>query len=128
MNLELSISCARYRIILAAHTESMHVYGILYTRIYGIIILQAYEYGIRYPQNVFLFYGWYADNWWVGTGSQQEEYLRTMYPSCTAEQRASVVAYSLAALQAEFLADQNESAVIDSGIVSVHNSHYMQQC
>lgn len=51
-----------------------------------------------------------------------------MYPSCTAEQRASVVAYSLAALQAEFLADQNESAVIDSGIVSVHNSHCMQQC
>ena len=72
---------------------------------------------------MFLFYGWYSDNWWVGTEKEQE-CLRVMYPGCTAEQRASVAVYSLAPLQAEFLVDQDESAVIDSGIVS----YYVNRC
>ena len=79
--------------------------------------MQAVEHGIRYPHHVFLFYGWYTSNWWLGTEQEQDE-LRTMYPNCTPEQRASVVSYSLAPLQAEFLEDQNKSAVISSGIVS----------
>ena len=79
--------------------------------------LQAYEHGIHYPQYTFLFYGWYGPNWWIGTAKEQE-YLRTIYPDCTREQRASVVRYSLAPLQAEFLVDQDESTVISSGIVS----------
>ena len=81
------------------------------------ICMQAYEFGMRYPQHVFLFYGWYANNWWLGT-EQEQCLLRTMYPDCTPEQRASVVPYSLAPLQAEFLEDQNKSAIISSGIVS----------
>ena len=81
--------------------------------------MQASEYGIRYPQYIFLFYGWYAKNWWVGT-EEEQELLRNMpmYSKCTPEQRASVVPYSLAPLQAEFLDDQNESTIISSGIVS----------
>ena len=53
----------------------------------------------------------------MGT-EEEEEYLRTIYPDCTPEQRASVVPYSLALLQAESLDDQDESTVISSGIVS----------
>ena len=79
--------------------------------------MQAYEHGIHYPRNLFLFLGWHTDNWWIGTEREQED-IRRVYPGCTAEQRASVVAYSLAPLQSEFLVDQDESTVIDSGIVS----------
>ena len=78
-------------------------------------LLQAYEHGIRYPQYLFLFYGWYSDNWWVGTESEQKD-ISERYPGCTVKQRESVVPYSLAPLQAEFL--MNESIEIDSGIVS----------
>ena len=87
---------------------------------YHNIGLQAYQHGIHYPQNMFLFYGWYSDNWWMGTEDEQK-YLLREYPGCTAEQRASVLAYSLAPLQAEFLVDQDERAVIDSGIVSYYS-------
>ena len=81
--------------------------------------MQAFEHGIRYPQYMFLFYGWYESNWWVGT-EEEQNILRNMsaFSGCTAEQRASVVPYSLAPLQAEFLQDQNESTIISSGIVS----------
>jgi hypothetical protein len=55
----------------------------------------------------------------VGTKEEQDN-LRNMsaFSDCTPEQRASVVPYSLAPLTAEFLHDQNESAIISSGIVS----------
>ena len=81
--------------------------------------LQAFEYGIRYPQYIFLFYGWYTSNWWVGT-EEEQDLLRNIsaFSSCTAKQRASMVPYSLAPLQAEFLQDQNESTIISGGIVS----------
>ena len=81
--------------------------------------MQAFEDGIRYPQYIFLFYGWYENNWWVGT-EEEQDLLRNMsaFSGCTAEQRASVVPYSLAPLLAEFLQDQNESTIISSGIVS----------
>ena len=81
--------------------------------------LQAYKYNKKYPQNLFLFYGWYIDKWWVGTEEDQEN-LKKLYPDCTSEQIASVVPYSLAPLQAEFLMDLNESTVISSGIVSFY--------
>jgi hypothetical protein len=87
--------------------------------------MQAFEYGIRYPQYIFLLYGWYSPNWWVGTKEEQDN-LRNIpaFSDCTVEQRASVVRYSLAPLTAEFLHDQNESAIISSGIVSYESQYY----
>ena len=85
----------------------------------NLYYVQAFEHNIRYPQYIFLFYGWYDSEWWVGTEKEQELLRNTsMYSDCTVEQRASVVPYSLAPLQAEFLDDQNKSAIISSGIVS----------
>lgn len=79
--------------------------------------LQAYEHNKRYPQYLFLFYGWYIDKWWIGT-EEDQKYLHKLYPNCTSEHIASILPYSLAPLRAEFLSDQNESTIIDSGIVS----------
>ena len=79
--------------------------------------LQAYKHKKRYPQYLFLFLGWYDENWWTLTGEAQES-VHELYPDCTSEHIASVVPYSLAPLLAEFLVDQNESTVTDSGIVS----------
>ena len=72
--------------------------------------LQAYEQGILYPRYIFLFYGWYVDNWWVGSDSENL--------TCTAEQRAMVVRSTLAPVQDEFITDCSKTA--NSGIVSTH--------
>ena len=92
----------------------------------NVNLLQAFEYGIQYPQYIFLFYGWYSSNWWVGT-EEEQDLLGNMsaFSDCTAEQRASVVPYSLAPLQAEFLEDQNKSTIISSGIVSLKSMQTM---
>ena len=82
------------------------------------MVLQAYKHKIQYPQHLFLFYGWYDNNWWIGTAESQKD-LQKIYPSCTPEQRASVVRYSLAPALAEQLRDQNQSTVTTSGIVSL---------
>ena len=51
----------------------------------------------------------------MGTESERKD-INKRYPGCTVKQRESVVPYSLAPLQDEFLMD--ESIEIDSGIVS----------
>ena len=79
--------------------------------------MQAYEHKKRYPQYLFLFLGWYDDNWWTLKGEELEN-VKKRYPDCTSEHIASVVPYSLAPLLAEFLSDQDESTVTSSGIVS----------
>ena len=70
--------------------------------------MQAYEQGISYPRNLFLFYGWYSDNWWVGSESENL--------SCTQEQREGVIRSGLAVVQDEFLSDCSKT--ISTGIVS----------
>ena len=82
------------------------------------INMQAYEYNIRYPRYLFLFLGWFVDKWWIGTPEEQEGLRQSEVFNCTAEQRESVLPYSLAPLQAEFLEDQDLSTVTSSGIVS----------
>ena len=81
------------------------------------IFFQAYEHKVQYPRNLFLFYGWYASDWWIGTEENQKD-LQKIYPSCTPEQRASVVRYSLVPVIAEQLSHQNQSTVTSTGIVS----------
>ena len=70
--------------------------------------MQAYEQGIFYPRNLFLFYGWYSDNWWVGSDSESL--------SCTQEERERVISSGLAVVQDEFRS--NCSKNISTGIVS----------
>ena len=59
--------------------------------------MQAYEQGIFYPRNLFLFYGWYSDNWWVGSDSEGL--------SCSLEERERVVSSGLAIVNDEALSD-----------------------
>ena len=70
--------------------------------------MQAYKQGIYYPQYLFIFIGWYSDQWWIGN---ENENL-----SCTVEQRERVISSSLAPLQEEYIT--NCSRIVDSGIVS----------
>ena len=56
---------------------------------------------------MFLTYGWYEDRWFAE--EMQED-------NCTSAQRESVLPYTLAVLQDEFLT--NLSAITDIGIVS----------
>ena len=69
--------------------------------------LQAYRSNMTYPRYMFLTYGWYEDRWFAE--EMQED-------NCTSAQRESVLPYTLAVLQDEFLT--NLSAITDTGIVS----------
>ena len=60
---------------------------------------------------MFLTYGWYAVRWWEGEEEDPED-------GCTPDQRESVLRYTLAPLQFEFLDDYN--ATTDTGIVSLY--------
>ena len=67
-----------------------------------------------YPRYQFIFLGWYDDNWWVGSASEQK-HLMDQY-NCSVEDRERVLQYSLTIIQDEFIS--NFSKVVDSGIVS----------
>ena len=68
---------------------------------------QAYHLNITYPRYMFLTYGWYKYKWFAEEVQGDE---------CTPAQRESVLPYSLAILQDEFLT--NLSTTTDIGIVS----------
>jgi hypothetical protein len=72
------------------------------------MFMQAYEQELFYPRNLFLFYGWYSDNWWVGNRSEGL--------SCSQEDRERVVSSGLAVVQDEFRSDCSRN--ISTGIVS----------
>jgi len=57
---------------------------------------------------MFLTFAWYVDRWWEGEDPENR---------CTPEQRESVLPYTLAPLQFEFIDDYN--ATTDTGIVSI---------
>ena len=74
---------------------------------------QAAIRGIHYPRYEFLFYGWYADNWWM----EEDEELQSLYNnSCSITDRERVIGPALSPLQNEFIS--NCSSDVDSGIVS----------
>ena len=54
-------------------------------------IFQAYIRGFHYPKYMFLTYGWYASKWWEIAGDSSKY-------NCTAEERASVLTYTLGPL------------------------------
>jgi len=68
---------------------------------------QAYESGVHYPTHLLLYPAWYGDGWYDSD------------VQCTAQQKASVLPYSLGVQIFEFIA--NYSTVAESGIVSVMN-------
>ena len=65
---------------------------------------QAYESGVHYPTHLLLYPAWYGDGWYDSD------------VQCTAQQKASVLPYSLGVQIFEFIA--NYSTVAESGIVS----------
>ena len=71
--------------------------------------IQAYVEGIRYPKYLLITYGWYSREWW-------KEGITYSNYTCTAEERASILAYSLAPRVRESYTDL--TAEDDSGIVS----------
>ena len=70
-------------------------------------IIQAYEQGILYPRYLFLFYGWYSENWWVGS---ENENL-----TCSQEDREEVIKSGLAIVFDESITDCSQN--ISTGIV-----------
>ena len=70
--------------------------------------MQAFDQGVFYPRNLFLFLGWYSDNWWVGSDSERL--------SCTQEERERAISSGLAVFLDEFLSDCSKN--ISTGIVS----------
>lgn len=79
---------------------------------------QASRKGIHYPRNEFLFYGWYADQWWMGDEKEQKV-LQLMYNNnCSATQREHVIGPAMSPLQDEFIS--NCSKTVNSGIVSYY--------
>lgn len=69
--------------------------------------MQAYKQKIFYPRNLFLFYGWYVDQWWVGSESENL--------TCTQENRERVISSGVAVVQDEFRSDCSKN--ISTGIV-----------
>ena len=54
-------------------------------------------------------YSWYADNWWTGPAISSEY-------NCTAEERATILPYTMSLVLPEFPADLDAEA--EPGIVS----------
>ena len=72
------------------------------------VFVQAYKQGIIYPRYLFLFYGWYSDQWWIGS---EDDNI-----SCTTEQMETVIGPALAPIQDEFISNCSRST--STGIVS----------
>ena len=67
---------------------------------------------------MFITYGWYANNWWIGPGASSQY-------NCTDEERATVVPYTLAVIVPEFLTDGNPHE--EAGNVSLLQYLYILQ-
>ena len=85
--------------------------------------MQASKQGARYPRYEFLFYGWYSEQWWIGSKQEQEQLQMLFNGNCSAAQRENVIGPAMAPLQNEFIT--NCSKIIDSGIVSESISECM---
>ena len=90
-------------------TVHIYVLNICYTSTPPLPYVQAHSLGMTYPRYMFLTYGWYGDRL-LAEEVQGDE--------CTLTQRKSVLLYTLAVIQEEFLT--NLSAITDTGIVSWH--------
>lgn len=79
---------------------------------------QAYREGIFYPRYLFLFYGWYMDQFWVEVGNENL--------TCTEEQRERVISSALAPRQDEHITECSRRA--ETGIVSEHTMAKKVNC
>ena len=61
---------------------------------------------------MFITNGWYVDEWWIGPATSSEY-------KCTAEERATVLQYTLAAVQRESPIATNLDAEAEPEIVSI---------
>ena len=77
--------------------------------VYSLIHIQAHKQGFKYPKQQFIIHGWYDDGWWI-----EHESERTL--SCTQEEIAKTLEYTLATLTSEF--HTNASLVTKGGLVS----------
>ena len=76
--------------------------------------MQAYRQQVFYPQYLFIFIGWYSDQWWIGSNNDNLP--------CTPEQRERVIFSALAPIQEEYIS--NCSKTVDTGIVSYDMIEY----
>lgn len=67
---------------------------------------------MRYPEFMMITYGWYLDRWWTQPATSDEY-------DCTAEEVATVLPYTLAAIQRE--SPTNLDAKAEPDIVSISN-------
>ena len=72
------------------------------------VVIQAFKRGWQYPQYVYLFYGWYRDQWWFPV---KEDNI-----TCNSSQMEQVIERSLIITQCPEIL--NRSEITDIGIVS----------
>ena len=79
----------------------------LYSHIELCLLFKAHKLGMRYPKHLFLIYGTYESQWWAVEDDKSfvEEEL-----NCNAEDRATVLEFSLAALHFEIPSSKTVSA------------------
>ena len=76
---------------------------------------QAVLQRLYYPYSMFMFLGWYDQDWWIGS-EEEQLHLESTYKGCTVKARFEVVKYSLAPLSGYHTTDSFE--VTDTGTVS----------
>ena len=64
-------------------------------------------------------YGWYVDEWWTGPATSSQY-------NCTAEERATILPYTMGPALSEFPADLDAEA--EPGIVSLYLRHVTREC
>lgn len=69
----------------------------------------------KYPRNLFFVIGWYPSSWWVGPMEEQISLLKKY--NCTAEQRKSLIPYTIAVSTSGTMV-LNYSTLADNGFVS----------
>ena len=78
-----------------------------------------------YPRNEFLLFGWYGQQWWIGS-EEEEAMLQVLYGnSCSIADRERVIGPALAPIIEEYIS--NCSKEVDSGIVKLI-VQYTQGC
>lgn len=64
--------------------------------------MQASLRGVKYPRYEFLLYGWYDNQWWIGSAEEETKLLK-LYNNCSIAERESVIGPALAPLADKFI-------------------------
>jgi hypothetical protein len=79
-------------------------------------LCEAYRRGFHYPKYVIITFGWYVRQWWE---------MDAPSTNCTAEERAHVLLYSMAAVSSQFPREQDEYTAEPNIVRVFHSWNFM---